>query len=110
VSSVIQSLKESCNYSDSKKIAGQNYVFETVVQIFLSLIYLMFVIIEVKLRFLCHCSDTITEAEVKRCVDDYVGVLTECLTEKVFIRDYHSSYPIDQDLDAMSQVCPEMYP
>jgi hypothetical protein len=39
-----------------------------------------------------------------------VGVLTECLSEKVFIRDYHSAYPIDQDLDAMSQVCPEMYP
>lgn len=53
--------------------------------------------------------DTIAEAEVKRHVDDYVGVLTECLTEKVFIRDYHSLYPIDQDLDAMSQVCPEMY-
>jgi hypothetical protein len=70
----------------------------------------MFVLIDVKLRFLYHCSDTITEAEVKRYVDDYVGVLTECLTEKVFIRDYHSLYPIDQDLDAMSQVCPEMYP
>ncbi|KAJ9593726.1 hypothetical protein L9F63_014699, partial [Diploptera punctata] len=52
--------------------------------------------------------DTLTEAEAKRNVDDYVGVLTECLSEKVFIRDYHSIYPVDQDLDAMSQVCPEM--
>lgn len=52
--------------------------------------------------------DTITEDEVKRYVDDYVGVLTECLTEKVFICDYHSAYPVDQDLDTMSQVCPEM--
>jgi hypothetical protein len=59
---------------------------------------------------LFHCSDTVTEAEVKRHVDDYVGVLTECLSEKVFIHDYHSAYPVDQDLDAMSQVCPEMYP
>jgi hypothetical protein len=55
-------------------------------------------------------SDTITEVEVKQYVDDYVGVLTECLAEKVFICDYHSAYPIDQDLDTMSQVCPEMYP
>ncbi|GFG31805.1 hypothetical protein Cfor_04242 [Coptotermes formosanus] len=52
--------------------------------------------------------DTITEAEVRRYVDDYVGVLTECLTEKVFVCDYHSAYPVDQDLDTMSQVCPEM--
>ncbi|KAJ4438457.1 hypothetical protein ANN_14402, partial [Periplaneta americana] len=54
--------------------------------------------------------DTVTEAEVKKYVDDYVGVLTECLSEKVFIRDYHSAYPVDHDLDALSQVCPEMYP
>ncbi|XP_069705636.1 activating signal cointegrator 1 complex subunit 2 [Periplaneta americana] len=52
--------------------------------------------------------DTVTEAEVKKYVDDYVGVLTECLSEKVFIRDYHSAYPVDHDLDALSQVCPEM--
>jgi hypothetical protein len=39
-----------------------------------------------------------------------VGVLTECLTEKVFICDYHSAYPVGEDLDAVSQVCPEMYP
>jgi hypothetical protein len=70
----------------------------------------MFVLIDVKLRFLYHRSGTTTEAEVKRCVNDYVEVLTECLTEKVFIRDYHSLYPIDEDLDAMSQVCAEMYP
>ncbi|XP_021932791.1 activating signal cointegrator 1 complex subunit 2 isoform X2 [Zootermopsis nevadensis] len=52
--------------------------------------------------------DSVTEAEVKRHVDDYVGVLSECLSEKMFIHDYHLAYPIDQDLDAMSQVCPEM--
>ncbi|PNF14341.1 hypothetical protein B7P43_G05576 [Cryptotermes secundus] len=60
------------------------------------------------LNSLLEQTDTTTEAEVKRYVDDYVGVLTECLTEKMFIRDYHSLYPIDEDLDAMSQVCPEM--
>jgi len=68
------------------------------------------VLIKCKLRIYFHYSDTITEVEVKRYVDDYVGVLTECLTENIFICDYHSAYPVDQDLDTMSQVCPEMYP
>ncbi|PSN41849.1 hypothetical protein C0J52_16232 [Blattella germanica] len=52
--------------------------------------------------------DTLTEAIVKKNVDDYVGILTECLSEKVFITDYHSAYPVDQDLDTLSQLCPEM--
>ena len=68
------------------------------------------VLIKFKLRIYFHYSDTITEVEVKRYVDDFVGVPTECLTEKVFICDYHSAYPVDQDLDTMSQVCPETYP
>jgi len=67
-------------------------------------------LIKFKLRIYFHYSDTITEAEVKRYVDEYVRVLTECLTERIFICDYHSAYPVDQDLDTMSQVCPEMYP
>jgi hypothetical protein len=67
-------------------------------------------LIKFKLRVYFYYSDTITEVEVKRYVDDYLGVLTECLTDKIFIHDYHSAYPVDQDLDTMSQVCPEMYP
>jgi hypothetical protein len=66
--------------------------------------------IGVKLKIYFYCSETVTEAEVKRHVDDYLGVLTECLSEKVFICDYHSAYPVDLDLDAVSQVCQEVYP
>jgi hypothetical protein len=86
------------------KNAVRKYVFELECRYFFGFIHLI-----INISFY-HYSDIITETEVKSYVDDYVGVLTECLTEKMFICDYHSTYPIDQDLDAMSQVCPEMYP
>ncbi|XP_067006112.2 activating signal cointegrator 1 complex subunit 2 isoform X1 [Anabrus simplex] len=52
--------------------------------------------------------DNLSPAEVKAIVDDYVSVLSDCLGDKRFVRDYHKKYPLDQDLDMLAQLCPEM--
>ncbi|XP_063237142.1 activating signal cointegrator 1 complex subunit 2 [Bacillus rossius redtenbacheri] len=47
-------------------------------------------------------------ATVKRHVDDYCSVLQECLSEKVFMRDYHSAHPVDVDLQLLASVSPDV--
>ncbi|CAG2066874.1 unnamed protein product, partial [Timema podura] len=45
--------------------------------------------------------------ERKKRVEDYMSVLTECLLEKVFMRDYHKYFPVDVDLELLSMVSQE---
>uniref|UniRef100_A0A0A9YWP2 Activating signal cointegrator 1 complex subunit 2 n=1 Tax=Lygus hesperus TaxID=30085 RepID=A0A0A9YWP2_LYGHE len=37
----------------------------------------------------------------------YLDVMSECLTCTVFMKDYHSKFPIDHDLDAIAQNFPD---
>lgn len=34
-------------------------------------------------------------------IDEYFEVLTNCLDEKTFIRDYEKTYPFKQDVNSM---------
>nr|CAD7433128.1 unnamed protein product [Timema monikensis] len=53
---------------------------------------------------------SLSEMERKNRVEDYMSVLTECLSEKVFMRDYHKYFPVDVDLELLSMVSQEVYP
>nr|CAD7262533.1 unnamed protein product [Timema shepardi] len=50
---------------------------------------------------------SLSEMERKNRVEDYMSVLTECLSEKVFMRDYHKYFPVDVDLELLSMVSQE---
>lgn len=50
----------------------------------------------------------LSEEEVKRNVDEYYSTFCDCLTNRLFIADYHSGYPVDQDLDILCQLYPGM--
>ncbi|KAF4518105.1 hypothetical protein B566_EDAN007806 [Ephemera danica] len=41
--------------------------------------------------------------------EEYIAVLSECLAEPHFIRDYHVLSPINQDLEILQQKCPEQF-
>ncbi len=51
-----------------------------------------------------------TEDELKCNVDDYLTMLTDCLSEQIFVRDYNAVYGIDNDLDTIAQISPDLYP
>ncbi|XP_072749358.1 activating signal cointegrator 1 complex subunit 2 [Anoplolepis gracilipes] len=52
--------------------------------------------------------NTIMESEVRNCVDEYVNLLMNAMSEKEFIIDYHNFYPINMDLEIVSTLCPEI--
>lgn len=52
--------------------------------------------------------DLLSETEVKKKIDDYLAVLTESASEKIFTRDYHSYYQLDSDLEIIMQLCPDL--
>nr|CAD7606018.1 unnamed protein product [Timema genevievae] len=58
----------------------------------------------------CSIEDkpSLSEMERKKRVEDYMSVLTECLSEKVFMRDYHKYFPVDVDLELLSMVSQEV--
>jgi len=61
--------------------------------------------------FLCYVyRDTITESEIREYVDEYLDLLMNATSEKEFIIDYHQFYPINFDLEIVSNLYPEMYP
>lgn len=41
-------------------------------------------------------------------VEDYLAVMMEGLSERLLIKDYHSCYPVHEDLDLLRQACPEI--
>lgn len=51
-----------------------------------------------------------SEVNIKKLADEYTTVLSDCLADRMFIRDYQLAYPVENDLDVLAQVCPEMYP
>lgn len=51
-----------------------------------------------------------SEEELKKSVDDYMTMLTDCLSEQIFVRDYNAVYGIDNDLDTIAQISPDLYP
>lgn len=54
--------------------------------------------------------NTASETEVKNRAENYLDLISHGLAEKEFITDYHRFYPVDDDLEILSQVCPEVYP
>lgn len=50
------------------------------------------------------------ESEIRNCIDEYLNLLMNAISEKEFIIDYHEFYPINVDLETVSTLCPEMYP
>lgn len=51
-----------------------------------------------------------TDEEMKDKADSYISFLTIALSEKEFAIDYNKLYPIDLDLNIITQLCPDMYP
>lgn len=43
-------------------------------------------------------------------MDDYLDLLSNAISEKEFITDYHQFYPVGSDLEELSKICPELYP
>lgn len=54
--------------------------------------------------------NTISEAEIKERVDDFINLLANASSEKEFITDYDRFYPVQQDLMMLLNICPELYP
>lgn len=52
--------------------------------------------------------NTIMESEVRNCIDEYLNLLMNAISEKEFIIDYHEFYPVNVDLETISILCPEM--
>ncbi|EGI59668.1 Activating signal cointegrator 1 complex subunit 2 [Acromyrmex echinatior] len=52
--------------------------------------------------------NTITENEIRNCVDKYLDSLMNAISEKEFIIDYHQFYPVDTDLQIMAKLYPEI--
>ncbi|XP_051174553.1 activating signal cointegrator 1 complex subunit 2 [Leptopilina boulardi] len=48
------------------------------------------------------------EIDMKKRVENYLDHVTNAISEKEFITDYHRFYPIDVDLEILSQICPEV--
>ncbi|XP_018347696.1 PREDICTED: activating signal cointegrator 1 complex subunit 2 isoform X1 [Trachymyrmex septentrionalis] len=52
--------------------------------------------------------NTITENEIRNCIDKYLDSLINAISEKEFIMDYHQFYPVDADLQIMAKLYPEI--
>ncbi|KAJ1522168.1 hypothetical protein ONE63_002478 [Megalurothrips usitatus] len=52
--------------------------------------------------------DSMNDEDLKQSVDDYMTMLTDCLSEHIFIRDYNAVYGIDNDLDTIAQISPDL--
>ncbi|KAK2577513.1 hypothetical protein KPH14_003608 [Odynerus spinipes] len=52
--------------------------------------------------------DILTVEEIKEQVDDYLNFLSNAISEKEFITDYHQFYPVGSDLEELSKICPEL--
>nr|XP_034180184.1 activating signal cointegrator 1 complex subunit 2 [Osmia lignaria] len=51
--------------------------------------------------------NTISEAEIKERMDDYINLLANASSEKEFITDYDRFYPVQRDLMMLLNICPE---
>ncbi|KAL0102701.1 hypothetical protein PUN28_018189 [Cardiocondyla obscurior] len=52
--------------------------------------------------------NTISENEIRNCIDEYFNSLINAISEKEFIIDYHQFYPIDNDLQTVARLYPEI--
>lgn len=52
--------------------------------------------------------DNMSEEDLKKSVDNYMTMLTDCLSEQTFVRDYNAVYGIDNDLDTIAQISPDL--
>lgn len=48
--------------------------------------------------------------EIKDRVEEYLHSLDSVISEKEFITDYDAFYPVQHDLEVLSNMCPEVYP
>ncbi|KAK3907745.1 Activating signal cointegrator 1 complex subunit 2 [Frankliniella fusca] len=59
-------------------------------------------------HYILENRESMTEDELKSSVDDYLTMLTDCLSEQIFVRDFNSVYGIDNDLDTIAQISPDL--
>ncbi|XP_033215315.1 activating signal cointegrator 1 complex subunit 2 isoform X2 [Belonocnema kinseyi] len=52
--------------------------------------------------------NTASETDVKNQAENYLNLISHAIAEKEFITDYHRFYPVDDDMEILSQVCPEV--
>ncbi|XP_047107899.1 activating signal cointegrator 1 complex subunit 2 isoform X6 [Schistocerca piceifrons] len=49
-----------------------------------------------------------SEEVTKKKLEEYISVLTDTASEKIFMRDYHSTFKVDTDIDILMQICPDI--
>lgn len=49
-----------------------------------------------------------SDVELKRRIEHYLDLVTQAISEKEFIADYHQFYPVDVDLEILSQLSPDV--
>ncbi|XP_049950825.1 activating signal cointegrator 1 complex subunit 2 isoform X1 [Schistocerca serialis cubense] len=49
-----------------------------------------------------------SEEVTKKKLEEYISVLTDTASEKIFMRDYHSTFKVDADIDILMQICPDI--
>lgn len=59
-------------------------------------------------HYILENREAMTEDELKKSVDEYLTMLTDCLSEQIFVRDYNAVYGIDNDLDTIAQISPDL--
>ncbi|XP_005189372.3 activating signal cointegrator 1 complex subunit 2 [Musca domestica] len=40
--------------------------------------------------------------------EEFIGLMTECLSEQTFVVDYERHYPMSMDMDILKQACPDL--
>lgn len=40
--------------------------------------------------------------------EEYIGLMTECLSEQTFVVDYERHYSLYLDMEILKQACPDM--
>ncbi|CAK1550374.1 unnamed protein product [Leptosia nina] len=48
------------------------------------------------------------EGNILNSVESYLSVMMDALSERLLIRDYHSCYPVHDDIDMLRQACPDI--
>lgn len=65
-------------------------------------------IIDSCINILIEESENLSEEQVKNSADEYLAIISEAISEKLFIHDYHNIFPMDVHLDSLHYLNPEL--
>lgn len=71
-------------------------------------IKLFYLIIQSCLNVIIENRSSFPEELLKYNAESFLSVIKDCLCSKVFMIDYQKTYPLEQDLDVLAQVYPEI--